>query len=194
MALGNNISSNGSWRSARVQFSLQTAEVSEQQDLSFLPSVMADFGQSIFGQPIWPAKFGQSIFGQSFSCGCWCCRKTREPKGPGLQKHHQISTRRPPEREKKTIMGAGEGKKERHFGRSGGGRSRERAVPREGGPHNPNHATPDTHHKPHTTHHTPHTPTGSDRLATLCFHACCSFFMAESSWQPVMGAAQRRRQ
>ena len=40
----------------------------------------------------------------------------------------------------------------------------------------------------------PHTPAGSDRLATLCFHACCSFFMAESSWQPVMGAAQRRRQ
>ena len=33
-------------------------------------TVVADFGQSnlgqsIFGQPIWPANFGQSIFGQN---------------------------------------------------------------------------------------------------------------------------------
>ena len=33
----------------------------------------------------------------------------------------------------------------------------------------------------------------SDRLATLCFSRV-AHFMAESSWQPMMSAAQRRRQ
>ena len=40
-------------------------------------------------------------------------------QGPGLQKHHQHSTRRHPETQKKNEMGAEEGKK-RNFGRSGG--------------------------------------------------------------------------
>ena len=44
--------------------------------------------------------------------------------GPDLQKHHQNSTRRPPERKRKRAnMGAGEGKKTRNFGRSTGGGS-----------------------------------------------------------------------
>ena len=80
----------------------------------------------------------------------WFHTTAREPKrahseGPGLE--HQNSTTRPPEREKKMKTAAGEGKKKRNVGRSGGGRSsggrksgpaggrsRERAVPREGGP------------------------------------------------------------
>ena len=49
--------------------------------------------------------------------------KSAHLKGPGLRKHHQNSTRRQPEREKKNEMGEGEGKIERDFGRSGGGRS-----------------------------------------------------------------------
>ena len=48
---------------------------------------------------------------------------TRQPENskrahlrvPALQKHHQISTRRPPEREKKSENGAGEGKKSAKF-------------------------------------------------------------------------------
>ena len=52
-------------------------------------------------------------------------------EGPGLQNHHQNSTRRPPRdghKEKKEKYGAGEEKKEQHFGRSGGGRSGEVRV------------------------------------------------------------------
>ena len=45
---------------------------------------------------------------------------------PGLQKHHQNSTRKPPEREERKKFLAGEKKKERNFGRSRG-----RAVRRE---------------------------------------------------------------
>ena len=41
-------------------------------------------------------------------------------EGPGLQKHHQNSTRRPPEREEKNEFSGGRGKKERNFGRSRG--------------------------------------------------------------------------
>ena len=65
--------------------------------------------------------------------------KTSTFEGPDRPKHHQNSTKRPPERGKKTRedprrekkrmkMGAGEGKKARNFGRSGGGRSGGRRV------------------------------------------------------------------
>ena len=60
---------------------------------------MADFGQSISGQPIWPANLGQSTFGQyqwlvvgglanpilanlcscGCCCGCCCCGGSRSP-------------------------------------------------------------------------------------------------------------------
>ena len=44
-------------------------------------------------------------------------------EGPGLQSHHQNSTKRPPREEERMKIVAGEGKKERNFGRSGGGES-----------------------------------------------------------------------
>ena len=52
--------------------------------------------------------------------------QTRTLKGSGLQNRHQNSTRRHPERHKKSEMVAGEGKKERNFGGPAG--------PVEGGP------------------------------------------------------------
>ena len=61
-------------------------------------------------------------------------------EGPGLQKHHQNSTRRPPEREEKNEFCGGRGKKKSEIlggpgeGRSGEGRSRGRAVQGKGGP------------------------------------------------------------
>ena len=54
-------------------------------------------------------------------------------EGPGLQEHHQNSTRRHPEREKKrTKWELEREKKERNFGRSGGG-GRRRGGPASGG-------------------------------------------------------------
>ena len=45
-------------------------------------------------------------------------------EGPGLQKHNQNSTKKDQqEREKRIKTVSGEGKKERNFGRSGGGGS-----------------------------------------------------------------------
>ena len=106
-------------------------------------------------------------------------RRTHEsPRGqtctfefPGLQKHHQNSTIRPPERERKrTKMDAEEGKKSEILGGQAEGGSVEggraeggpaEGGPAEGGPHNPNHATPhELDFRPHTTHTThtnPHT-------------------------------------
>ena len=55
----------------------------------------------------------------------------RNISGPGLQKHHQNSTKRPPEREKRTKWERERKKKERHFGRRG---VRRRGVRRRGGP------------------------------------------------------------
>ena len=49
----------------------------------------------------------------------WCLKRpnpqmrTFEVLVPGLRKHHQNSTRRHPEKDKKSEIGAGEGKKER---------------------------------------------------------------------------------
>ena len=51
-------------------------------------------------------------------------------EGPGLHKHHQNSTRRHPERQKKNEMGEGE-EKERIFGRSGGGVVQRKGVQRK---------------------------------------------------------------
>ena len=104
----------------------------------------------------------------------------REPerahfKGPGLHKKHQNSTRRLPRERKRTKMRAGEGKKERNFGRSGGGRSgggrsggRRSCGARSGGgwtqthtathTHPPNHTPPTHKHtQTHTNTHTQNT-------------------------------------
>ena len=64
-------------------------------------------------------------------------------EGPGVQKHHQNSTRRHPEREEKNEFCGGRGKKkERNFGGPWEGRSRGRGVPRKGGPNQTLKPTP----------------------------------------------------
>ena len=116
--------------------------------------------------------------------------------GHPLHKHHQNSTRRHPEREERTKFPAGERKKERNFGRSGGG-----AVRRRGGPAGPGEGalrrrrggggssetpknledtppkilnTEHTQHTPHTTHHTHHTNTPTSAVLAKCGLAKCS--------------------
>ena len=81
---------------------------------------------------------------------------------PALQKHHQNSTRRPPEREKRSKMGAGEGKESAKFwavrrrrGPAKGG------GPEEEGPADTRTRTNNTTH-PHNTHNTTHTNTQTD--------------------------------
>ena len=60
---------------------------------------------------------------------------TRTFERPGLQKHHQHSTRRHPEREEKNEFCGGRGKKKSDIlGGPGGGRSRGRVVQGKGGP------------------------------------------------------------
>ena len=92
---------------------------------------MADFGQTDFGQ----TDFGQfqcfNVPGGFGAAGFHTTARELQTctlEGPGLQKHHQNSTRRHPERHKKSEMVAGEGKKARNFGRSGGGEVRRRVV------------------------------------------------------------------
>ena len=71
-------------------------------------------------------------------------------EGPGLQKHHQNSTKPPREEERMKIV-AGDGKKERNFGRSSGGRESGRgsgggrvkgSAQILGGSDTPQHTTP----------------------------------------------------
>ena len=89
-------------------------------------------------------------------------------EGPGLRKHHQNSTRRPPEREKKNEFCGGRGeKKKRNFRRSQEGRSQEgrsggtehdqtktlKATPTR---ETPLHETVTTHSTTHSTAHSTH--------------------------------------
>ena len=102
-------------------------------------------------------------------------------------------------------MGAGEGKQDRNFGRSGGGRSGggrsgERAVPREGGPAGGWSAQPKPRHptriefSPANLDHTPHTPQGSNRLRDLCFSLRCTMMDDPSGRPPAGGVARWRRE
>ena len=81
----------------------------------------------------------------------------REPKRvhlrvPVFKNTTKIQRKRPKEREKRMKTVVGEGKKERNFGRSGGGRSGGEAL------NTPTtHTTTTTHNTQHTTHNTQHT-------------------------------------
>ena len=110
---------------------------------------MADFGQTDFGQTdfgqffdrLWPivvlTDFGQTDFGQLFnrlwpgvshdSQRAQTCTFER----PGASKHHQNSTRRPPERHRNSETVAGKGRKSAKFW-----------APHPSGPHLPFAAPP----------------------------------------------------
>ena len=79
-------------------------------------------------------------------------RQTCTFEGPGLQKHHQNSTKRPPKREKRNDNCGGRGKKGRNFGRSSGGvvRWRGHNTQQHNNTHTPTHTSSDRFH-PKTT-------------------------------------------
>ena len=84
----------------------------------------------------------------------------REPKRahlrvPTLQSHHQNSTKRPPREEERMEIVAGEGKKERNFGRSGGGGRGSRGRGSQGECPNLGRTDENFEHTPHR-HTTPH--------------------------------------
>ena len=117
--------------------------------------VEADFGQSDFGQ----TDFGQTKLDLSLTFTLPGCRVPRRPHQTGppgfhttareLQKHHQNSTRRHPEREEKNEFcgGPGEGGPG-DFGRSRGGRSG-KGGPGKGGPGGTEHDQTKTLKPPH---------------------------------------------
>ena len=92
----------------------------------------------VLAWPIW-AKTGGAPKGRGpkISSFFFPRAQTRTLDGPGIQKHHQNSTRRPP-REERTKMEAGEEKKW-FFGRSGGGAARTHR-------HTQTHTDTHTHH------------------------------------------------
>ena len=107
--------------------------------------------------PTW-ARFGWGMedFGQGYvSAGVSLER-------PGLQKHHQNSTIRPPETEKKNENGVGVGKKERNFGRSRGQTTPPHTIwifthaNLNHTQHTATHTNTHTHQPTHTTHQPPH--------------------------------------
>ena len=118
--------------------------------------------------PTW-ARFGWGMedFGQGYVSAGVSHDSPRAQtctfEGPGLQKHHQNSTIRPPETEKKTKMEWEWEKKERNFGRSRGQTTPPHTIwifthaNLNHTQHTATHTNTHTHTNPHTQHTNPHT-------------------------------------
>ena len=114
--------------------------------------------QNSFFSPLWGSSRGILVVfeapGRS-NVHVWSPRaQTCTFEGPGLQKHHQYSTRRPPEREKKNEFCGGRGKKRAKFwavqGKGGPGKGGPgKGGPGKGGPGGTEHDQTKTLKPPH---------------------------------------------